>query len=68
MPQTDLYSNVSDGHNKVYIKTPDTNLADTINTYELIWNKNEVIWKLNGVTMRNVTDKSKIPNIVMKAR
>ena len=66
--QTDLYKNESNGHNGIYVKTPNTDLADDINTYELIWTADQVVWKVNGDVKRTVTDKSIIPNITMQAR
>eukprot|EP01084_Bolivina_argentea_P168034 291497_1 len=66
--QSDCYRNAKEGHSPMVVKTPNTDLADNINTYELIWNVDQVVWKVNGDTKRTVTDKSIIPNISMKAR
>ena len=46
--QTDCYRNASNGHDPMVVKTPNVNLADNVNTYELIWNPDQVTWKLNG--------------------
>ena len=37
-------------------------------TYGLLWTSNLVEWRLNGIVVRRVTDKSIIPQIPMQLR
>ena len=66
--QTALYSNVTDPHNREYIKTPDTDLADDFNIFQTIWHPDKVEWTLNGKTVRKVTNVSIIPNLEMNLK
>ena len=65
--QTDIYQNITDGHNEIVYDT-NFSLAEQFNEFKLIWNPDKVVWYINGVVFRMVTDKNIIPNIVMQPR
>eukprot|EP00931_Biecheleriopsis_adriatica_P097098 TRINITY_DN70860_c0_g1_i1.p1 TRINITY_DN70860_c0_g1~~TRINITY_DN70860_c0_g1_i1.p1 ORF type:complete len:262 (-),score=25.98 TRINITY_DN70860_c0_g1_i1:32-817(-) len=65
--QHGIYAHVNENHNRAYTET-DVSIADSLNTYGLLWTPTKVLWSFNGRVVRTFTQDSAIPKIPMQLR
>ena len=67
--QHGIYANQKGGHNREYTTLPDGgDLTKSFHEYGLLWTPTLVEWRLDGRSVRRVTDPSIIPSIKMQLR
>merc|ERR1712070_261442 len=62
-----IYADVHESHNREYTET-EVSIADSLNTYGLLWTPSKVEWSFNARVVRTFTQSSAIPKIPMKLR
>ena len=65
---TDSYANHSITPTSPVHHATKYNLAESFNTFEIIWTKDSVEWLVNRDSVQKVTDKSLVPQIPMQLR
>ncbi len=65
--QHGIYADVKKTHNREYTTTK-ASLADSFNTFGLLWTAERVEWRFNGKVVRTVDDPNIIPSLPMQMR